>query len=1101
MHRFARAFVGLVAALAFAASGASAQTKLLRFPDIHKDKVVFTYAGDLWTAPAAGGMATRVTAHPGLELFAKFSPDGKQIAFTGQYDGDEQVYVIPATGGVPKQLTYYPARGPLAPRWGYDNQVVGWTRHGKSVLVRSLRDGWDLSDSRIYAMPVTGGLGEPLPMPISGAGDLSPDGKRIAYTPIARDFRTWKRYQGGWAQDLYIFDLATYETKNITSHPRTDRDPMWIGNKIYFNSDRTGTLNLYAYDLASGSVAQLTKSSRWDVRWPSADDDGQIVYEMDGELNVFDTRTGTGRKISIDVPSDGLGNRPSQVPAREQIEGFGLSPKGERALFVARGDVFTAPIEKGVAHNLTRSSGAHDRGANWSPDGKTIAFLSDRTGEEELWIVDQAGAGKPEQITKNGKTRRFAPEWSPDGKRLAFGDSTGRLHVVTLADKKVAEIARDTRGQMQDYLWSPCGGHLAFTMIDPNGFRSIHIWSVEDGKVRRITSEEFHERSPTWDPEGKYLFYLSSRSYAPLFDGADFNYMNSRNDGIYALALRKDVPNPFPPESDEVTLGGEKKEEKEGKNGEEKDAGKKDAKPAYNRIDFDGLANRVVRVPVPFDNYDGLFAVKERLVYSKFPTFALGREPIGQVDLMVFNFKDRKATTLAERVGGYALSANGEKVLVATGGGYQLYDIAGGKDSGKKVSTDGLVVDRVPAEEWAAIFDEAWRRFRDYFYVENMHGYDWAALREQYRPLLAHVAHRSDLNYVIGEMIAELNISHAYVAGGDFELPPRPRVALPGARFELDEKAGRYRIAKIFAGQNEEDRYRSPLTEVGVDVKPGEYLLAVDGEELLADDNPYRLLRHKADRPFVRLTVNAKPTLEGAREIKFRPIDSETSLIYLEWVTGNRERVARMTDGRVGYIHIPDMGEEGIGEFIKQYYGQLRKEALVIDLRGNGGGFVSQTLLERLRRRPLAVDFGRLSEDPQPYPQTAFLGPMVCLINENSSSDGDIFPYMFREAGMGPLIGKRTWGGVVGISGRGPLIDGGQIFVPEAGSASLEGEWIIEGHGVDPDIEVENDPKSVLAGRDPQLERGVAEILKKLKEEPRAWPKKPAGPIKTQAGK
>jgi tricorn protease len=1103
MHRFIRIVVCLAAALTLAAPGASAQTKLLRFPDIHKDKVIFTYAGDLWTAPAAGGMATRITAHPGLEMFAKFSPDGKQIAFTGQYDGDEQVYVIPVTGGVPKQLTYYPARGPLTPRWGYDNQVVGWTRDGKSVLVRSLRDGWDLSDSRIYAMPVAGGLGEPLPMPISGMGDLSPDGKRIVYTPIARDFRTWKRYQGGWAQDLYIFDLATHDAKNITSHPRTDRDPMWIGNKIYFNSDRNGTLNLYAYDVASGAVEPLTRSTKWDARWPSADDDGQIVYEMDGELNVFDTRTRQGRHISINVPSDGLGNRPSQVSAAEQIEGAGLSPKGERALFVARGDVFTAPIEKGVARNLTRSSNAHDRAASWSPDGRKIAFLSDRSGEEELWVIDQAGAGKPEQITRDGKTRRFFPEWAPDGKRIALGDSTGRLFVVTLADKKVAEIARDSRGQMQEYVWSPCGGHLAFSMLDPNGFRSIHLWSVEDGKVRRVTGEEFNERSPTWDLEGKYLFYLSSRSYAPLFDGTDFNFMNSRNDGIYALALRKDVPNPFPPESDEVTLEEEKKEEeekeKDGDKGEDKKQGEKtDKAKAYTKIDFDGLASRVIRVPVPFDNYDGLFAVKERLLYVKFPAFALGREPIGQVDLMAFNFKDRKATTLVERINGYSLSANGEKAIVATGGGHQVFDVAGGKDSGKKVSTDGLVVDRVPNEEWTAIFDEAWRRFRDYFYVENMHGYDWAALREQYRPLLAHVGHRSDLNYVIGEMIAELNISHAYVVGGDFQLPPRPRVALPGARFELDEKAGRYKIARIFAGQNEEETYRSPLTELGVDVKPGDYVLAIDGEELAANDNPYRLLRHKADRPFVRLTVNSRPSQDGAREIKFRPIDSETNLIYLDWVTGNRERVAKMTNGRVGYMHIPDMGEDGIREFIKQYYGQLRKEALVVDVRSNGGGFVSQTLLERLRRRPLAVDFGRLSDEPSAYPQTAFLGPMVCLINESSSSDGDIFPYMFREAGMGPLIGKRTWGGVVGISGRGPLIDGGQIFVPEAGSASLEGEWIIEGHGVDPDIEVENDPKSVLAGRDPQLERGVEELLKKLEEEPRSWPKKPVGPIKTQ---
>ncbi|HEX9942487.1 MAG TPA: S41 family peptidase [Thermoanaerobaculia bacterium] len=1095
-----RSLLCLLAALGLAAGEASAQTKLLRFPDVYKDKVVFTYAGDLWLAPSAGGMATRLTAHPGLEMFARFSPDGKWIAFTGQYDGDEQVYVIPATGGVPKQLTYYTARGPLPPRWGYDNQVYGWTPDGKAVFFRSLRDGWDLTDSRIYTVPVDGGLGEPLPMPMSGGADLSPDGKRVVYTPFARDFRTWKRYQGGWAQDLWTFDLKTRATKKITSTPRTERDPMWIGDKVYFNSDRTGTLNLYAYDPASGATTQLTKSTQWDVRWPSADADGQIVYEMDGELNVYDTRTGASRHLAINVPSDALDSRPSQVPAAEQIEDAALSPKGERAVFVARGDVFNVPIEKGVTRNLTRTSGAHEKWARWSPDGRKIAFLSDRTGEEELYVIDALGTGKPEQLTSGGKAMRYAPEWSPDGKRLAFSDKDRRLYVLTLADKKLVEVARDARRFIRDYTWSPCGGHLAFTLQDANNFGSIWIWSVADGKLRRINDEQFGEYSPAWGPKGNYLFYLSARAYAPHFDNMDFNFALDRNIGIFALALRKDVGNPFPPEEDTVTVGEKKEEKKDGKDekdGEEEKEKKKDASPKYTRIDFDGLAGRVARVPVPFDNYYGLSAADGRLLYVKFAAGGFG-EPVARPSLQVFTFKDRKAATLAEGIDGYALSQNGEKVLVVQDGQYNVYDAKPeGKDAKKTIDKGGLVVDRVPAEEWAEIFRESWRRYRDFFYVENMHGYDWGALRRQYEPLLAYVGHRSDLNYVIGEMIAELNVSHAYVAGGDFKLPPRPRVALPGARFELDEKAGRYRIARILAGQNEEDVYRSPLTEVGVDVKAGDYVLAIDGEELVASDNPYRLLRHKADRP-VRLTVNAKPTLAGSREITFRPIDSETNLVYLDWITRNRERVAKLSGGRIGYIHLPDMGEEGMREFLKQYFGQVRKEGLIVDVRNNGGGFISQTLLERLARHPLAVDYGRTSEDPQPYPAVVFYGPMACLINEGSGSDGDIFPYFFRELGLGPLIGTRTWGGVVGISGHGPLIDGGQIFVPEAGSVSLKGEWIIEGHGVDPDIVVENDVASVLAGRDPQLERGVAEVLKKLKESPKAFPKRPADPVKTQ---
>jgi tricorn protease len=1104
MHRLIRIarFVFCFAAAAGLAAGAAhGQTKLLRFPDIHGDKVVFTYAGDLWTAPSSGGTATRLTAHPGLELFAKFSPDGKWIAFTGQYDGDEQVYVIPATGGVPKQLTFYPARGPLPPRWGYDNQVYGWTPDGRKVFFRSLRDGWAHAQSRIYTVPVEGGLGEPLPMPSSGGASLSPDGKQVVYTPFARDFRTWKRYQGGWAQDLWIFDLATHATKKITDTPRTERDPMWIGNKIYFDSDRTGTLNLYSYDLASGVTTQLTMSTLWDVRWPSADADGQIVYEMNGELNVFDTRSGQSRHLAIDVPGEGLDTRPAQIAAADQIEDAVLSPKGERALFTARGDVFSTPIEKGVTRNLTRSSGAHDKWARWSPDGRKIAYISDGSGEEEVYVVDALGVGKPEQLTTGGRAQRFPPEWAADGKRLAFSDKDGRLWVVSVPDRKLTEVAHDVRGQIRDYAWSPCGGHLAFSMANPSTFHSVWIWSVEDGKLRQITDEQFHASNPAWDPKGEYLYYLSARSFLGQFDAFDLNFAEDRNVGIFALALRKDVANPFSPEEDSVTLAEEKKAGEEGAKhatkSEKKDAKEKAKDPACTRIDFDGLASRVARVPVPFDDYGSLSAADGRLIFVKQPPNTFG-EPPWKPALQIFTVKDRKTVTLAEGVSGYALSQDGSKVLAVQDGHYDVYDATDkGKDSKKTIDTGGMMVDRVPAEEWAEVFREAWRRYRDYFYVPTMNGYDWEALRRQYEPLLAHAGHRSDVNYIIGEMIAELNNSHAYVAGGDYKAPARPKVALPGARFEIDPKAGRYRIARIFAGENEEDLYRSPLTEIGVNVHPGDYVLAIDGEDLAAGDNPYRLLRHKADRP-VRLTVNAKPTLDGAREVTFRPIDTEEHLVYLDWVNGNREKVARLSGGRIGYIHLPDMGEDGMREFVKWYFGQIRKEGLVVDVRSNGGGFISPILLERLARHPLGVDYGRTNADPQPYPQEVFYGHMACLLNEESGSDGDIFPYMFRQLGLGPLIGTRTWGGVVGINDHGPMIDGGQIFVPEAGAVSLEGKWIIEGHGVDPDIVVENDVQSVLDGRDLQLERAVAEVMKKIQLDPKAFPQRPEPPVRTQ---
>jgi tricorn protease len=1078
---------------------ASAQTKLLRFPDIHGDQVVFTYGGDLWTAPTSGGTATRLTAHPGVEVFAKFSPDGKWIAFTGQYDGDEQVYVIPATGGEPKQLTFYPARGPLAPRWGYDNQVYGWTNDGKSVVFKSLRDSWTLPVARLYTVSVAGGPAQPLPMPEAGSGAFSPDGSKMVYSPQSRDFRTEKRYSGGQANQLYIFDLKTFDARKISDSPRPSRDPMWIGNTVYFNSDRDGHFNLYAYDIASGKTTAVTTHRPWDVRWPSSDRESRIVYELDGELRVFDTRAKKDAAISITVPDDGLARRASHIAVAGNIEDFSLSPKGERALFCARGDIFTVPIEKGGTRNLTHSSGAHDKWPRWSPDGSRIAFISDNSGEDEVWVVAQDGATPPEQVTTGGKAFRYAAEWAPDGKRLALGDKDGKIFVVTVADHKLTQIVDAPFGQIRDYAWSPRGNHLAFSMANIAGFRAVYIWSAGDGQLRRVTDEMFNSHSPAWDPQGNYLYYLSDREFAPQISSIEFNYALNRSTGIFALALRKDVKSPFPPESDEVTVTkdeGDKPKEPEKKEPEKKEAA---TKPSGDLIiDFDGLGSRVVRVPVEANNYFGLSVKNGHLLYATGSAFYYGRQGDRPASLKIYSIKDRKETTLADDIRGYDLSMDGSKVLVAgPGPSVSVYDATPQGDKSKKaISTAGLAVDRVPAEEWNQIFNEVWRRYRDFFYVPNMHGYDWEALREQYRPLLKYVANRADLNYVIGEMISELTIQHAYVEGGDFQLPPRPRVALPGASFELDKQTGRYRIAKIFQGQNEEEIYRSPLTEVGVTASVGDYVLAINGEELTGADDPYRLLKNKADST-VQLTLNKEPTTTGAHTVTYRPITDEGNLFYLDWVNSNRRKVSEMTGGRVGYIHIPDMGAAGIREFIKWYYGQINKEGLVVDVRANGGGNVSQMLIERLRRKALALNYSRTFDEASTYPGGVFLGPMVAILNENSASDGDIFPAMFREAGLGPLIGKRSWGGVIGIGNRGTLIDGGTIFVPESAFASAKGEWIIEGHGVDPDIEVENDPKSEIEGRDPQLERAVAEVMKKLKDHPVKLPPRPAAPVKT----
>lgn len=1091
--RYQRFLIVISLLMVFEVLPGQAQTRLLRFPDVHGNRVVFVYAGDLWMASTAGGIATRLTAHPGLEVFPKFSPDGQWVAFTGQYDGDEQVYVVPAAGGVPRQLTWYPARGPLAPRWGYDNQVYDWDPSGGAVLFRSLRYSTDLSDSRLFLVSIEGGLPMPLPMPESGAGDLSPDGSRVVYSPLFRDFRTWKRYEGGWAQELYVFDRETHSVEQITDHPRADRDPMWIGNTIYFTSDRDGTLNLYGFDLATRETTQLTTSTQWDVRWPGDDGLNQIVYELNGELQLLTVDAGDSRPIVITVPNDGVAMRPSRVSAESHVEDVELSPKGERALFVARGDIFTVPIENGPTRNLTRSSNAHEKWARWSPDGSRIAFVSDGDGEDEIYVMSQDGIGTPEQLTDGGNAMRYAPLWSPSGEEIAFSDKDGRIYVLDVTSRAITLVADEANGQVLDYTWSPNGGYLAFSLGVETGFSSIHVWRRSDASLLQITSDLFHEWNPVWDPEGNYLYYLSDRSFVPQLGSFEWNYLVDRETGIYALALREDVPHPLPPESDEVVVTGRSNDDDA-----EGDAGVSEEQSETEPIgiDFEGLGGRVVRLPVDFDNYVGLTAGDDRVFFIRTGAQFYGRAGDVPTELRTFSFDERDTNTLTEVTSGYAVSHDMGKILVATSGGFDLYNASGEGDP-KRISTAGLMVDRVPAQEWGQIFDEVWRRFRDFFYVDNMHGYDWAALREQYQPWLEHVAHRSDLNYVLGEMVAELSVGHAYVAGGDWESPARPDVGLPGAVFELDRTSDRYQLVKVFSGHNEEPRYRAPLTEVGVNARAGDYVMAIDGEELTGGDNPYRLLRYKSDRP-VRLTLNQNPTFDDARDVTIEPIASETSLRYLDEVTSNRLKVYEATDGRVGYLHIPDMGATGIQEFIKYFYGQIRKDGLIIDVRGNGGGNVSAMLIERLSRDLLGTRFSRTEDTVGTYPTTVFAGHLVCLLDEDSASDGDIFPYRFREAGLGPLIGKRSWGGVVGITNRGPLIDGGSVNVPEFGTNDRNGNWVIEGYGVEPDIEVENDPRSVIAGGDPQLERAIEEITRLIQEDPRSLPIRPASPpVKT----
>ncbi|MEE4296628.1 MAG: S41 family peptidase [Wenzhouxiangella sp.] len=1084
-HGFGRGLVALV--LTCIAAQTVAETKLLRFPDLHGDYVVFSYGGDLWMARDTGGTAWRLTSHPGKEVFAKFSPDGAQIAFTGQYGGDEQVFVLPASGGEPTQLTWYPASGPLPPRWGYDNQIQGWTPDGERILFRSQRDAWGSSSATLFTVSPKGGLPQRMPIPISGAGTFTDSGDAVFYSPLFRDFRTWKRYEGGWSQDLWLFDLEAGDAKQLTDHPRTDRDPMWIDGMGYFVSDRDGKLNLYRVDPVTAAVEQLTYHADWDVRWASASEDGRIVYELNGALRIFDTESGSDTSIVINVPDDGLNRRVRTVSVGNQIRGAELSPTGQRVLFEARGNLFNAPVGEGVVRDLTFRSTAHDREAAWAPDGQTLAFVSDISGEEELYLMPADGSEPAEALTSGNQTRFYQPLFSPTGDHIALSDKDGRILVIR-ADGRggLREAGRDPGWRNRDYAWSPAGDYLAFSQVQRSGLRALYIYSVEDNETRRISDGLFSEYSPVFSADGKHLFFLGDREFSPQISQREWNFATNRMTGIFALGLTSTSPNPFLPEdAKEEGLDPDTSDSEDG-NGDENEDQSTD-------IDFDGLMQRVVRVPIENANIGGLRVVDGGLLFSESDAFFYGRGPERPTRVRMFKFADKEVVDFPSGLSISDVSADGKRILARQGGQWQVLDVAKAGQDPTTVDTSGLQTAVDPVAEWETAFDEVWRRFRDHFYVENMHGYDWEALREAYRPWLEHVAHRSDLNYLMGEMIAELNVSHAYVGGGDQGLPERPSVSLLGARFEVDDKY--YRISAILDGQNDEERYRAPLTELGVDVEVGDYILAINGRSITSDENIYQRLQLPAGQA-VELTISERADGRDARTVLVEPISDETPLHYLAWVRDNHRRVTEATDGRVGYLHVPDMGPDGIREFIKWFYGQLRKDGLVIDVRSNGGGNVSQMLIERLSRKPLSLGYSRTMPYASTYPAQAFNGHLVAVLDQNSASDGDIFPYQFRNAGLGPLIGKKSWGGVVGITNHGPLIDGGSVNVPEFGFSNVNGEYIIEGEGVMPDIEVENDPASLIAGRDPQLERAIDEVMKKIEADPPTFPDRPVAPVK-----
>ena len=1077
--------------LAWSSAAGAAQHALMRFPTIHGNTIVFSSGGSLWRVDRKGGVAQRLTTDSGLDLMPRFSPDGTEIAFTGNYDGNTDVYLIPAEGGQARRLTFHSDVVPDAPmRWGPDNMVVTWTPDGKDIMFLSRRTTYNSWFGQLFLVPKDGGAATRFPVPRGGVTSFSPDGSKIAYNRIFRNFRTWKRYYGGLAQDVWIYDLKTHDTRRVTDWKGTDTHPMWFANTIYFASDRgpEKRLNIWAYDLTSTQFRQITDFKEYDVDWPSLGDTG-IVFGCGGELYVLDLPSEKLEKVDVQVPNDGVRTRPRWVDASKTIQAFDIAPNGRRALFEARGDVFTVPAEHGNTRDLTQTSGIREQDPSWSPDGKWIAYVTDRTGEAQLAVRSADGTGDEQILTSRNKGYLYDPTWSPDSEKVAFDDSDHTLWFVGVKDRKVTKVDINPRAEMHDFAWSPDALWLAYSKLADNDLREIYLYNLTSAQATRVTRAFTSDFDPTFDPQGKYLYFIALKHENPVFSESEFNVATLKMAGIYVATLQASEPSPFAPRSDEGTP----KEEK--KDGETKPEAWKPGASAPIRIDLTGLADRVVPLPVPAGDTTHLSAARGRVFYlttpvKTFETALHGESP----ELHAFDMEKRKDAVLVSPLDEYALSADGTAVVTKNKDAYAITGTAPeAKETGeakpKELDLSHMQAFIDPVAEWNEMFHQAWRLERDFFYRPEMNGVDWPAIRAAYEKLLPEAACREDLNYIIGEMLGELGNSHTYVGGGDELQGTRVPTGVLGVDFGADEKAGRYFFATIYPGDNAHPGYESPLTEPGINVKEGTYLLAVDGHELRVPTDPYSLFVNTLNRT-VTLTSADDGSGKNRRDVTVRPIANELNLRMKAWIDHNREAVDKASGGTIGYLYLADMDEQGMEQFINQFYPQVRKQGLIVDVRYNGGGFIDQIVLERLRRILVGMDTNRQGV-AVPIPQQLVHGYMACLLNHYSASDGDIFPYYFKKYGLGPLIGERTWGGVRGIRGYWPLSDGGYVTIPEDSLYGLHSEWVIENHGVDPDIEVDNLPGDVMAGKDAQLETAIKLIMDKIKAKEMTLPPPP----------
>lgn len=1038
------------------------EDRVFRFPDIHNNTIAYVYAGDIYITNLTNNYTYQLTSHEGLELFPKFSPDGKHIAYSATYMGSRQVYVIPVEGGMPKQLTYYNDAGEMPPRGGFDHQIIGWTPDGENIIFKGNRVPWSKRMGRYFTIYKNGGLEKPYPMPYGGTGDISPDGKKFVYTPIDREWRNWKRYRAGRAQDVWVFDLENITTEQITDHTMTDNMPVWCGDKILFTSDRDNILNLYEYDTNTEKTNKVTNHEEFDVLWPSSDGKSKVIYQNAGYLYVYDSTTNSSEKLTINVPNDEKLTLPKIENVKDYIQSASSSPAAERVVVGARGDLFTIPSKSGITYNITKTQGIREIEPTWSPDGKHIAYYSDATGEYQIYLYDVKSKSH-KQLTKSNTTWMFPAIWSPDSKKLVYADKDQTLRYVDVETGKITDIDKGLFEDITYYRWSPDSKWITYTRSVENHMTQIFVYSLEQNKTMQLGEAVSSDVNPVI-LEGNYIAFFSNRDFNLQFSDYEFDYLYANATNLYVAPLDNNTEKYLTFQNDKVKIEDEKE----------------DAEQENNiNIETEGFAQRVKKLPLPNGSYSSLKAHKNNLYYYRNGT------------VYKFDRNTQKEDKVISGISMFEITADGNKILWYDGKNFGFIDNSINQTAGGELDLSNVTMKIDRRKEWAQIYNDAYRLMRDWFYDPDMHGYDWEAVKEKYQPMVDVVPSRADLDFILGELIGEVNAGHTYNNWGDVVRTERIDNGLLGCEFENDGSKY-YKISKIFHSENWHEQFRNPLHEQGVEVNEGDYLISIDGEEVTTDKNPYQYLENKADK-YITITVNDKAAKEGSRTYPIKTISSEQELRFLDWTESRRKYVEERTDGRIGYIWLPNTLYEGNRELYKWFYPLANKEALILDDRFNGGGFIPSMMIKLLERQTLNY-WDRRGLQPLPDPLFSHDGPKACLINGYSSSGGDAFPYYFRKLGLGKLIGTTTWGGLIGISGNPNFADGGYLNIPTFRFMNTDGEWAVENEGVDPDIEVIDRHDLLYKGEDPSLDKAIELLMKEINENPRKEIQKPDAP-------